>query len=523
MRETEILIIGCGIGGLASAIRLADAGRRVTLITKTGDAGESNTRYAQGGIIYTSPEDSPEKLTEDTCKAGAGLCLKSAVSLMAEKGPSAVKEILIDRCSVPFTEEGGKLHLTAEGGHTIRRIIHSDDRTGLSISDSMLREAEKHENITFLKDRMAIDLITREHHSDDLMAHYKKPECFGAYVLDNNSRTVETILARTTILATGGLGQMFKHTTNPDVATGDGYAMAIRAGAILINMEYTQFHPTTLFHPDADSYLISEAVRGEGAVLVTRDGREFMENYHEMASLAPRDVVTRAILNEMVMRDDNHVLLDLSAIPTDTRSVRFPGIHQKLLEFGIDITRQPIPVVPAFHFSCGGIRVNEEARTNLARLYAVGEVSCTGVHGANRLASTSLLESLVWGSRAAAGILDNWDELTSEAYPGIPDWRDKNLREEFDPALLSQDWTALKNTMWNYVGPVRSEKRLRRAFTSLRQLSNDIEDFYRDTRLTRSIVELRNAVTTGFAIAGAAWRNRKSRGCHFRMDDPAGR
>ena len=520
MKETEILVIGCGIAGLTAAIQLADAGREVTVITKTGDPGESNTRYAQGGIIYTSPEDSPEQLTEDTCRAGAGLCLKPAVSLLAEEGPAAVKEMLIDRCKVPFTEEDGRLHLTAEGGHSIRRIIHSDDRTGFSISDAMVRTAENHEKITFLKNRMAIDLITREHHSDDPMALYKKPECFGAYVLDNSTRTVETILARSTILATGGLGQMFRHTTNPNVATGDGYAMAIRAGAILINMEYTQFHPTTLFHPDADSYLISEAVRGEGAVLVTRDGREFMQKYHEMASLAPRDAVTRAILNEMVLRDENHVLLDLSAIPAETRASRFPGIHQKLLEFGIDITRQPIPVVPAFHFSCGGVRVNEDARTNLARLYAMGEVSCTGVHGANRLASTSLLESVVWGKRAAHNIQTNWSELSGESFPGIPDWRDKGLREEFDPALISQDWSALKNTMWNYVGPVRSEKRLRRAFTSLRQLSNDIEDFYRDTRLTRSIVELRNAVTTGFAIAGAAWRNRRSRGCHYRMDEP---
>jgi len=520
MQETEILIIGCGIAGLTAALYLADADRQVTVITKTCDTQESNSRYAQGGIIYTSPEDSQEKLVSDTCNAGAGLCLESAVARMAEEGPEAVRELLIERCQIPFTRENGELHLTAEGGHTIRRIIHSEDRTGLSIMEAMVCTARQHKKITFYTDRMAIDLITREHHSDDLMAHYKKPECFGAYVLDNRNRTVETFLARTTILATGGLGQMYRHTTNPNIATGDGYAMAIRAGAILINMEYTQFHPTTLFHPNADSYLISEAVRGEGAVLVTRDSREFMKKYHPMQSLAPRDVVTRAILDEMVLRDDAHVFLDLSAIPSDTILARFPGIHQKLLDFGIDIASQPIPVVPAFHFSCGGVRVNEDSRTNLARLYAVGEVSCTGVHGANRLASTSLLESVVWSRRAARNICEHWSELSGGVYPGIPGWQDKGLQEEFDPALISQDWTSLKNTMWNYVGPIRSGKRLRRAFSSLRRLSSDIEEFYRDTRLTRSIVELRNAVTTGFAIAGAAWRNRRSRGCHFRMDEP---
>lgn len=520
MQETEVLVIGCGIAGLTAALCLADAGREVTVITKTTDPQESNTRYAQGGIIYTSPEDTTEKLIQDTLTAGAGLCWEPAVRQMAVSGPQVVKDLLIDRASVPFTRDREEsLHLTAEGGHTIRRIIHSDDRTGLSITESLLQSIAAHKRIRFMTDRMAIDLITREHHSDDLMAHYKKPECLGAYVLDNR-REVETVLARTTILATGGAGQVFRHTTNPAMATGDGYAMAIRAGAIMINMEYTQFHPTTLFHPRANRFLISEAVRGEGAVLITQDGKPFMEKYHPMGSLAPRDVVTRAILDELVQRGEEYVLLDLSAIPQATIPKRFPGIHTRLLEFDLDITREPIPVVPAFHFCCGGVRVNEDARTNLLRLHAVGEVSCTGVHGANRLASTSLLESAVWGKRAADCINGNWKELAAEAYPGIPDWQDEGLEEEYDPALLAQDWATLKNTMWNYVGPIRSERRLTRAFVSLRQLQQGIEDFYRDTRLTRSIVELRNAATVGLAIAEAAWRNRQSRGCHFRMDGP---
>jgi L-aspartate oxidase len=292
--------------------------------------------------------------------------------------------------------------------------------------------------------------------------------------------------------------------------------MAKRAGAVLINMEYTQFHPTTLYHERANRFLISEAVRGEGAVLVTQDGKEFMQRYHPQGSLAPRDVVTRGILEELVMRNERFVFLDLSPIGKKEIARRFPAIHGRCLEYGIDITRQPIPVVPAFHFACGGIRVNENARSNLLRLYAVGEVSCTGVHGANRLASTSLLECVVWGKRCAADIRDRWTELAGESYPPVADWVDTGLERDFDPALTAQDWATLRHIMWNYVGPVRTTHRLIRACADLLNLKDDVEGFYRDTVLSRSLVELRNAAAVGLIIAEAAWQNRVSLGCHYR-------
>lgn len=400
----------------------------------------------------------------------------------------------------------------------MRRILHQADRTGAQISNTLLHKVADHPNITLETGKMAVDLITREHHSNDQLACYKQPECFGAYVLDTATRSVSVYRAGATVLASGGLGQIYLHTTNPAIATGDGFAMALRAGASLINMEYTQFHPTTLYHPDADSFLISEAVRGEGAVLTTQDGTQFMKKYHPAGCLAPRDVVTRGILEELVSRNEKYVYLDLSPIPAQEIIKRFPGIRSVCNEFKIDIIKQPIPVVPAFHFSCGGVRVDENARTGLLRLYAVGETSCTGVHGANRLASTSLLECVVWGKRCAADISAGWPSLNREEIPEIPDWNDKGLEEEFDPALITQDWITLKNIMWNYVGPVRSSRRLQRAFTDMHNLEKDLEAFYRNTRLTRSIVELRNAVTVGLSIAGAAWRNRESRGCHYRKD-----
>jgi L-aspartate oxidase len=337
-------------------------------------------------------------------------------------------------------------------------------------------------------------------------------------VLDVEDRTIEPVFAHAVVLSSGGLGQTYLHTTNPSVATGDGFAMAIRAGAILINMEYTQFHPTTLFHPRADSFLISEAVRGEGAVLINHAGNEFMQHHHEMGSLAPRDVVSRGILDEMIETGENSVYLDLSPIPTHEITTRFPSIYARCLDYGIDITRTPIPVVPAFHFACGGIRINEYARTNLKRLYAVGEVACSGLHGANRLASSSLLECCLYGKRAALDIAAHWDELHQSSLPEVRAWEDAGLESDHDPLLIAQDWATLKHIMWNYVGPVRTTRRLQRAYRELRSLQENIEDFYRNTRLTRSIVELRNAVTTGLKIAESAWSNRTSRGCHFRKD-----
>lgn len=516
--QCDALIIGSGVAGLTCALYMARAGRSVTILSKSDNPAESNSRYAQGGIIYAGKNDSPDKLAKDITEAGAGFCYPPAVDLLAAQGPATVEELLINIAKVPFSKENGELHLTAEGGHSMRRILHREDQTGAQIVEKLLDKVKNHPNITLETGKMAVDLITREHHAKDLLACYKPPECFGAYVLDTATRKVSIYRSAATVLASGGLGQIYRHTTNPDIATGDGFAMALRAGAPVINMEYTQFHPTTLYHPDADSFLISEAVRGEGAVLTTQDGKQFMDKYHERGCLAPRDVVTRGILEELVQRDETYVYLDLSPIPRADIIRRFPGIRAACEKFSIDITRQPIPVVPAFHFSCGGVKVDTDAGTGIHRLYAVGETSCTGVHGANRLASTSLLECVVWGKRCAEHISANWPALSCGDNPQIPEWNDKGLEEEYDPALVTQDWITLKNIMWNYVGPIRTSRRLQRAFTDMHNLETDLEKFYRNTRLTRSIVELRNAVTVGLSITGAAWRNRTSRGCHYRKD-----
>jgi L-aspartate oxidase len=516
MIKTDVLIIGCGLAGLSAAISLAQAGLEVLVLSKSGAPHESNSHYAQGGIVYRALDDNPEELAADILSAGVGMAYPPAVELLAREGPALVKELLIDQAKVSFTKENGELHLTAEGGHRKRRILHKDDSTGKEIIASLLALAQTYPNLQLRTQRMAIELITRDYHSLDPLSRYCRPECLGAYVLDTQKRTVEAVLARALILASGGLGQTYLHTTNPSVATGDGFAMAHRAGAILINMEYTQFHPTTLFHPRADSFLISEAVRGEGGILVNHKGEDFMPRHHAMGSLAPRDVVTRGILEELFESGEKCVYLDLSSV----KAIRahFPFIYARCLEYGIDITREAIPVVPAFHFACGGVRVNENGKTNLKRLYAIGEVACTGIHGANRLASTSLLECCLWGKRAAVDITKNWARLTREEYLEVRPWEAKGLESAHDPLLIAQDWATLKHIMWNYVGPARTTRRLRRAFSDLGSLQKNIEDFYRNTRLTRSIVELRNAVTTGLGIAEAAWRNRDSLGCHFRRD-----
>ena len=520
--ESNVLIIGTGIAGASVALTLADAGIPVTLVTRATAPEDSNTLLAQGGIIYTSPEDSPAQLSEDVLRAGAGHSFPPAVQILAEEGPSAVSRILLERVGVAFDHApNGELSLALEGGHSLPRIIHAADATGRAIEIALLNALQSHPNVTLLTGHTAVDLLTPSHHARNRLAVYDHRSCVGAYVLDQATGQVRRCIARTTVLASGGLGQIFLRTTNPSGARGDGLAMARRADVRVINAEYVQFHPTAFYHRQAARFLISEAVRGEGARLVDAQGRPFMEQYDdEWKDLAPRDVVARSIHSEMLKHDVPCVYLDLrSYVAEDEIRHHFPTILAQCAEYGIDITRDLVPVVPAAHYFCGGVWVDEWGQSSLKNLYAVGEVACTGVHGANRLASTSLLEGLVWGERAALHIQE---QLADDLLP-MPDGQDiapwlDTSREEADPALLTQDMGSIKNIMWNYVGLVRTGRRLERALRELRGLDIEIEQFYRRTRLSDELIGLRNAVKTAQIVTEAAWQNKRSMGCHYRAD-----
>ena len=516
--ESEVLIIGCGMAGSVAALQLADAGVRVTVVTRAQEPGESNTYYAQGGIIYRGKEDTPAYLAQDVLRAGAGHCNPRAVSILAEEGPALVRHILIDKVGVRFdTAADAELSLALEGGHSLPRIIHASDATGKVIETALLQALRSRPNVTLLTGHTAVDLLTPSHHALNRLAIYAPPSCAGAYILDQASGTIMRCLARHTILATGGLGQIFLRTTNPAGARGDGVAIAYRAGARVINMEFVQFHPTTFFHPQAPRFLISEAVRGEGARLVHADGEPFMQKYDlEWKDLAPRDVVSRSIYHEMLLRDAPNVYLYLrSYISEQHIREHFPNIYEACLAYGVDITRDLAPVVPGAHYSCGGVWVDEWGLTTIERLYAVGEVACTGLHGANRLASTSLLEGLVWGHRTALHIQQRRADRPVCQPADIPPWQDAGLKPA-DPALIQQDMSSIKHIMWNYVGLVRTSHRLERALRELRHLETEIEQFYRVTSLTDELVGLRNAARTAVIVTAAAWENKVSMGCHYR-------
>jgi len=517
--ETDVLIIGCGIAGTTAALRLAQAGRHVTLITRSYAPEETNTRYAQGGIIARGEEDPPELLIEDVLRAGAGLSYPPAVRILAEEGPDLVYRLLVEEARVPFDRNAEKLSLTREGGHSVSRILHVGDATGKAIQIALLQRLAAFPNITLLTGHTAVDLITSSHHSRDPMAIYRPITCHGAYVLDRAGNAIHRVLAPATILATGGVGRIYRHTTNPEGARGDGLAMAYRAGARVINAEYIQFHPTTLAVAGADNFLISEAVRGEGARLYTPDGRHFMDSYApKWGDLAPRDVVARAIHNEMLEHGYSHVLLNLAeAMPAARIQERFPTIYETCLQAGVDITREPIPVVPAAHYFCGGIHVDGWGHSTLEGLYAIGEVSCTGLHGANRLASTSLLEGLVWGDRAARDILARRD-LTLARMDDIPPWENVSEGKAADPVLLFNDTRTIQDVMWLYVGLARSTRRLARALRDLNHLWGAIDEFYRTTRLNDALIGLRNMAQTAWIVTNAAWHNRQSRGTLYRED-----
>lgn len=516
--ETGVLIIGCGIAGGTAALELAESGAAVTVVTRAREPKESNTHYAQGGIVYQGKDDSPALLADDIFRAGAGLCNARAVKLLSEQGPKLVRQVLIDKIGVPFDETSDhELSLALEGGHSTSRIAHAADATGQAIEAALLKKLLEYPNVTLLTGYTAVDLLTPAHHALNRLAVYEPLSCVGAYILDQDAGQVIRCLAKCTILATGGLGQIFLRTTNPPGARGDGMAMAYRAGARVINAEFIQFHPTTFYHSQAPSFLISEAVRGEGARLVDANGEPFMQKYDpEWKDLAPRDIVARGIHHEMLVQDAPNVYLDLrSYITAEKIHEHFPNIYRACLSYGIDITRDLVPVVPAAHYSCGGVWVDEWGQTTIQHLYAVGEVACTGLHGANRLASTSLLEGLVWGHQAARHIAPLLADLPSRSPADIPPWQEIGTTLP-DPALISQDMSAVKHIMWNYAGLVRTTRRLEWALRKLRTQETEIEQFYQVSRLTDELIGLRNAVRTAVIVAAAAWENKASVGCHYR-------
>jgi L-aspartate oxidase len=517
--RSDVLVIGCGIAGASAALEAAKRGLRVNIITKASKPEESNTYYAQGGIVSLGQDDRPEILKEDIIKTGDGINNPESVEVLASQGRELVEKILIDELQIPFTRSSPEaLDYAQEGGHSRRRILHVKDATGKTVEETFIEALRRYTNVMIFADHTAVDLLTVPHHSKNLMAYYHEPQCIGAYVLDNKTSRVKTFFAPYTILASGGCGAVFLYSSNPREAIGAGYSMAHRAGARIVNMEYIQFHPTSLFHRDADNFLISETVRGEGARLKTKEGRTFMEKYSEKKDLAPRDEVTRAIYQEMINSNSSYVFLDLASYAKFDIKKRFPNIHRTCLQYGIDITKEPIPVVPAAHFCCGGVLVDTWGRSSLRGLAAVGEVSCTGVHGANRLASTSLLEGLVWGTRAAQAIAAHFDPTLPYKPAEIHPWYYPEKEEEIDPALVNQDWLSIKSTMWNYAGIIRTKKRLERAKADLEYLKHRIEKFYKEAKMDPKVVGLKHGIQVALMITHAALANPVSKGAHYRID-----
>lgn len=518
---TDFLIIGSGIAGLSLALRLKDFGK-VTIVTKKKQS-DTATSLAQGGIACVlDPEDSFSSHIFDTYNAGDGLCHEDVVQEIVKQGPARIQELL--DLGVPFSRDPAdpsKLHLGKEGGHSHRRIVHVDDFTGKALQETLVAKLRECGNVTLFQNKIAVDLITEGKLKDCSKARRGQERCLGAYVLDDRSGNIDTFLAPVTILATGGAGKVYLYTSNPDVATGDGIAMAYRAGARIANLEFVQFHPTILYHPKAKNFLISEALRGEGAKLIDQEGNAFMDKYDpEKKDLAFRDVVARAIDAELKKSGRDYVYLDISFKPADFIKQRFPNIYKVCLSYGIDITKEPIPVVPAAHYMCGGIVTDIWGRTDITGLYAIGETACTGLHGANRLASNSLLEGLVMAHQAGISIKKEIGELRRTPMPSVPAWNPGGAVDMEEAVIVTHNWDVIRRLMWNYVGIVRNEKRLHLAGESLRPIIDEINKHYWDYILTSDFVELRNIAQVAELIIEAASCRKESRGGHYNATYP---
>ncbi len=524
IHKTDFLVIGSGVAGLSFALKVADHGS-VAIITKK-NVQQSNTALAQGGVATVfGKTDSFDLHIADTLAAGDGLCSREVTEMVVKNGPDRIRELMAMGARFNMEEgdkgEGKILAMGKEGGHSRKRIVHAHDLTGKEIEQVLAGRAEQHDNIEILENRIAVNLITfSTSMRSGLIVKNQKNYCCGAYVLNNETGEVETFTAKIILLATGGAGKVYRYTSNPDIATGDGIAMAYRAGASVANLEFVQFHPTCLFHPDAKNFLISEAVRGEGAILKDTRGRRFMEKYSPDKELACRDVVARAIDTELKMSGDESVFLDISHKDSDFIKDHFPNIYGKCLDFGIDMTKEPIPVVPAAHYMCGGVATDLNGRTDIKGLYAAGETACTGLHGANRLASNSLLEALVYADRASAEAIKELGSGDRTPVTKISVWDETGVTDSDEVIVVSHNWDEIRTLMWNYVGIVRSDKRLNRALRRIENILMEIDEYYWNFRITADLIELRNLATLADLIIRSALERKESRGLHFTIDYP---
>ena len=523
MKETDVLIVGSGVAGLFSAIKIAKqrADLKITILSKT-EKGETNTKYAQGGVaaVWDLKIDDFEKHIADTLDAGDGLCTKDIVKIVVEEGPSRVQDLINWGCRFDKDDDSDEYHLGMEGGHSAHRILHYKDLTGWEIQRTLLEKAASFPNITILEEYFAIDIATQHHLGYNVTRVTPGIQCYGIYALNQNTNHITLFLSKICIMAAGGAGQIYRNTTNPTIATGDGIAMFYRAKGTIENMEFIQFHPTALYNPKGENpdFLVSEAVRGFGGILRTDEGEEFMHLYDERKSLAPRDIVARAIDNEMKKAGGDFVYLDCTHLDKEEFYDHFPTIYDKCISLGIDPMKDYIPVVPACHYVCGGIKVNEFGRSTINRLYAAGECTCTGLHGANRLASNSLLEGMVYGERIAQDVVREIDQYELEYR--IPKWDAKGTMYPKEKVLMTQSWKELKDIMSSYVGIVRSNVRLKRAMDRLSLLYKETEQLYQSTIVSPQLCELRNLITIGYLVTRSAQMRRESRGLHFTTDYP---